>query len=115
MNKPLTKPFFLAGVKYSSIKDLPPYRPNMVAWVTHNPQNAFDPFALEVRIDGVMVGHIPRTHQAPWFYHTINEVNVELRVTNFDLTVPYEEIQCVFECDSKYQTEVFKLGRILNK
>lgn len=110
--KTLSKPFYLAGVKYSRIADLPPYRPNMVVWVTHNPQNPHDPFALEVRIDGVMVGHIPRTDQAAWFYHTINEVNVELKVLNVTLNVPFKEIQCEWLCSDRYMTEVLKLGRL---
>lgn len=110
--KPLSKPFYLAGVRYSQISSLPPYRPNMVPWVTHNPQNPHDPFALEVRIDGVMVGHIPRTDQAAWFYHTINEVNVELKVLAVDLGTSFKEIQCQWQCDDRYYTEVLKLGRL---
>lgn len=112
MNKPLSKPFYIAGVKYSDIGKLTHISPAMPVVVSHNPMNPHDAFALEVRISGVLVGHIPRTEQAAWFYHTMDQVNVVCRVVEYDSSKPpYEQLKCVFECDEKYQTTVVKVGR----
>lgn len=109
--KPLTKPFPIAGVKYSDISKLTHIPPGALVTISHQPSNEYDPFALEARIIGVKVGYIPKTEQAPWFYHTLNNVAVICRVVEDDSSEPpYESLKVVLECDEKYATAVLKVG-----
>ena len=111
--KPLTKPFHLAGVKYSDEHKLSHATPASIVRISHDPTNKYDAFALRVTIDDVFVGHVPRTDQAAWFYHTLNQVTIVPRLVKFDRNVPpHEQIQIVLECDEKYMTVVIKVGRI---
>lgn len=112
--KPLSKPFYIAGVKYATDAHRLTPKNDIPVVITHNPGNAFDPFALEARVDGVSIGHIPRQEQACWFYHTSMRVIVTCRILEWDRSrPPYEEIKVVFECDEKFATDVLKQGPIL--
>jgi hypothetical protein len=111
--KALSKPFHIAGVKFSDIGKLLSVPPNAVATVTHIPENEFDPFALEVRIVGVRVGFIPRNEQAAWFYHVGHNVKVICRVVEYDTNKPpYEQLKVVFECADHFITTVIKQGTL---
>ena len=113
--KILSKPFFIAGVKFATEASRLTPRNGIEVTISHNPENAFDPFALVAKVDGVMIGHIPRQEQACWFYHTLNEVNVRCKVVNWDRNQPpYEEIQVQCECHPKYIGTVIKVGHLIS-
>lgn len=107
------KPFYIAGVKHANSHTLPvaPVS-SYVTEIRHNPENKFDPFALEVYFNNVLVGHIPRTDQAPWFYYTLMNVIVELKVNSFDRNVPpFEQIQVEYVCSDMYIALVAKVSK----
>lgn len=111
--KTLSKPFHLAGVKYAKEESnitLPLDLARADVRIMHNPLNPYDPFALEVRINGHMCGHIPRTEQGVWVYHTLQGVPVKLQLLEFDRSKPhYEQIRGQFVCEDRYMTNVTKL------
>lgn len=110
--KLLSKPFYIAGVKYSEAHKLTP-KNNVDVSISHHPENKFDAFALACTIDGIPVGHIPRTEQATWFYHTFHNIPVRCRVVAWDRNKPpFEEIQVVLECSDTYMTTIVKQGAI---
>lgn len=109
--KPLSKPFYLAGVQYADAARVPSLKPDAYLTIRHIPANAFDPFALEVWYGEFRLGHIPRTDQAAWFYHMMSNVNVQLRCHGYDRSKPpYEQIKVQFECAEMYVTTVVKIG-----
>lgn len=107
--KPLSKPFYIAGVQYSDAHTLAVLQPDESITITHNPNNEYDPFALEARIGNVKIGHIPRAEQTAWFYHTSHNVDVICKLLAFDTTKPpYERIRAQFVCSDSYVTTVTK-------
>lgn len=111
--KPLSKPFYLAGVKFSDAHTLAVLPPDSDVSITHNPLNPYDPFALECRINGVKCGHIPRTEQAAWVYHTLRSVPVRCTLIKWDTNVPpHEQISVQFVCGDVYTTGVVKMGGV---
>jgi hypothetical protein len=108
--KPLSKPFYLAGVKFSNAHQLSAVPAGTPAVIRHNPLNPHDAFALEVYIKDVFCGYVPRQELAAWFYHTLFNVNVKCRVLAWDTTKPpHEQIQVIFECDDLYAVSVLQL------
>jgi len=108
--KPLSKPFYLAGVKFSSAHQLSGIPADTPAVIRHNPENKYDAFALEVYIKDVFCGHIPRQELAAWFYHTLFNVVVTCRVLAWDTSKPpHEQIQVILECSDLYATTVLQL------
>jgi len=111
--KLLSKPFYLAGVKYSEEARLATIPRGDEVEVSHQPENKYDAFALAVTYKGIRIGHIPRTDQACWFYHTFHNVPVRCVVLDFDRNQPpYEQIKVQFECGDLYMTQVVKQGVI---
>lgn len=111
--KTLSKPFHLAGVKHAKEEaniTLPLDLSRADVHISHNSLNPYDPFALEVRINGHMCGHIPRTEQGVWIYHTLQGVSVQLQLLDFDRAKPpHEQIRCQFVCSDMNVTAVVKL------
>jgi hypothetical protein len=111
--KPLSKPFYLAGVKFSNAHQLSGIPTDTPATIRHNPENKYDAFALEVYIKDTMCGHIPRQEQAAWVYHTLQGVAVTCRVLAWDTQKPpHEQIQVVLECSDLNVTTVVNMNRI---
>lgn len=111
--KTLSKPFCLAGVKFAKEEaniTLPLDLARADVRITHNSLNPYDVLALEVRINGHMCGHIPRTEQGLWVYYTLHNVAVRLQLLDFDRgRPPHEQIRCQFVCSDSYVTTIPKL------
>lgn len=87
--KSLSKPFYLAGVQFQDLTGFFAEPHGGRAELSHNPNNRFDPFAVEVRFAGYLVGHIPRQELAMLF-HVARQPNVTIEcwITAYDKSKP---------------------------
>lgn len=86
----LGKPFKIAGVQFCDLRGFPQSLPhNQQVTLRHNPSNAFDKFAIECRVAGFMIGHIPRTELAV-LHHLAKVTEPVVVITSYDSQVePY--------------------------
>lgn len=78
------KTFKIAGTQYCDLKGFPQKLPiNQAVILRHNPNNAFDKFAVECRVVGYMIGHIPRTELAV-LHHLAKVTEPVVVITSYD-------------------------------
>ncbi len=84
------KTFKIAGTQYCDLKGFPQSLPlNQQVVLRHNPNNAFDKFAVECRVASYMIGHIPKTELA-LLHHLAKVTEPIVVITNYDSQVePY--------------------------
>lgn len=108
--KPLSKPFAIAGVQFQNFPTDIFRGPSSVVQLIHNPANRFDPFAVEVHIDGIMIGHVPRSELAMLHHLARLEVPVALHVLKYDPNEPpYKQFLAQIFADEGYNLVVGKV------